>query len=78
MKIDMAKTLSEFDVACRMCGEWHTVTANERDVCNWQDGVLIQEAMPYLNADERELLISGTCPVCWIEMCGIAENDIDF
>ena len=71
-------TKTEFRVDCRICGVSYSVMADEADVCNWQDGVLIQDAMPYLNADERELLISGTCPDCWIEMFGVAEEGLDF
>jgi hypothetical protein len=37
---------------------------------NWQGGELIQNALPELTADERELLISGTCPSCWDRMFG--------
>jgi len=35
------------------------------DVRKWQTGTLIQYAMPYLSAAERELLISGTCDECF-------------
>jgi len=31
----------------------------------WKNGELIQNVMPYLNEDERELLISGTCGKCF-------------
>ena len=37
-------------------------------LADWQGGELIQNALPELNADQRELLISGTCPTCWDEM----------
>ena len=73
-----SKTMSEFSVDCRICGESHTVMADEKDVCHWQEGSLIQDAMPYLSADDRELLISGTCPDCWVEMFGISDEGIDF
>ena len=32
----------------------------------WQDGALIQVAMPHLSIDEREFLISGTTPDEWL------------
>ena len=70
--------MTEFRVDCRFCDNLYTLEADETDVCNWQDGVLIQTAMPYLSDDERELLISGTCPDCWTEMFGITDEDIDF
>jgi hypothetical protein len=28
----------------------------------------IQDIFPYLTADEREMLLSHTCPKCWAEM----------
>ncbi len=31
----------------------------------WEDGTLIQDAMPELNEDEREFLISGMTPQEW-------------
>jgi hypothetical protein len=34
----------------------------------WADGMLIQEAMPDLNADEREFIISGLLPDSWSEI----------
>ena len=40
------------------------------DVTAWENGELIQNAMPYLSADEREVLISGTCGPCFDRMFG--------
>jgi hypothetical protein len=34
----------------------------------WQNGELIQNAMPHLTPDEREFLISGCTPEDWNEM----------
>lgn len=36
----------------------------------WHSGVLIQEAFSFLNADEREFLITGTPPYVWDKMFG--------
>ena len=63
-----SKQLSEFGVECWRCKKEYTVLADERDVCDWQDGVLIQEALPYLSAGDRELLISATCDPCFHRM----------
>tara|TARA_Y100000310_G_C20387451_1_gene671140 strand:+ start:362 stop:508 length:147 start_codon:yes stop_codon:yes gene_type:complete len=38
---------------------------NSKDFISWNNGSYIQNAMPYLSADERELLISGTCGPCF-------------
>jgi len=74
----MEKKMVEFGVDCRICGDAHTVMADEKDVCHWQDGSLIQDVMPYLTASERELFISGTCDNCWTEMFGTEEVEEDY
>jgi hypothetical protein len=42
------------------------------DFCDWQKGKLIQDAMPYLSAEEREFLISGIHPDEWNALFGNA------
>lgn len=53
---------------CPFCGHANFVEVNEDDYLDWQDGKLVQDAFPYLSADEREMLISGICPKCWDSM----------
>ena len=60
--------------ACPFCGKAHEVLVNEEDYLNWDDGELVQNAFPYLSADEREMLISGICPTCWDSMFGSDEE----
>lgn len=55
-------------VACAYCLEVHTFECDTKGVVAWQAGELIQNALPELSADERELMISGTCGDCWDEM----------
>lgn len=55
---------------CPFCGKAHEIEVNEIDYLDWQDGELVQNAFPYLSADEREMLISGICPTCWDKMFG--------
>lgn len=55
-------------VPCRLCNEVADLTVNIEGFVAWQGGKLIQEALPELDADQRELLISGTCPTCWDKM----------
>ena len=40
------------------------------DYQSWQNGKLIQDAMPYLTISQRELLISGICGTCFDKMFG--------
>ena len=44
------------------------ITVGNADLDSWQNGALIQDAMPYLSADEREILISGICGECFDNM----------
>lgn len=53
---------------CQGCGEIHELHVREKDVIAWKNGTLIQNAMPYLSAEERELMISGFCSKCFINM----------
>lgn len=54
---------------CPICGQYHEVLVYEDDYEAWVNGdLLAQEAFPYLTASEREILISGICPVCWVHM----------
>ena len=64
----MEKTMTEFGRTCLYCQVDHIVMADQMDVANWEAGVLIQDALPYLSADERELFISGTCGACYDKM----------
>ncbi len=44
------------------------VTQEQLDA--WQNGVLVQHAMPNLTADQREFVISGVTPEEWAEVLG--------
>ena len=54
--------------ACGCCHQVTKISFNGEDWLRWQEGELIQVAMPYLNADERELMISGICGTCFDAM----------
>lgn len=51
-------------ITCPFCGKDHEVACNEEHWLDWQNGELIQNAMPELTATEREQLISHLCPSC--------------
>ena len=70
-KTQMIETgMMEMNVACNVCNDSVTLTVNPVDGIQWQQGKFIQDAMPYLDADERELLISNTCGTCFEKMFG--------
>lgn len=54
---------------CPMCGDTIQIEVPSDGFTAWKClGVPIQVAMPSLTVDQRERLISGTCPVCWDKM----------
>ena len=52
-------------VPCVVCGERGRVDVRRDGFLLFQAGVNVQEALPELDADQRELLISGTHAHCW-------------
>lgn len=55
-------------VTCPICGKEVEIEVKSEDYFYWQQGAVIQDAMPYLTPQEREMLISGVCPTCWEDM----------
>jgi len=53
---------------CRVCAEPREITVPAAGFMAWQRGEFIQDAMPEVSAEDREQLISQTCPTCWDEM----------
>ena len=56
---------TEFQVTCRECNTEHCFTVDTTDA-KWRElDHVIQHAFPYLEAWEREMLLSGLCDPCW-------------
>jgi hypothetical protein len=55
-------------VDCIKCRNTYYVNCNREDFNAWRNGTLIQNAMPYLSIDDRELFISGICTHCYSKM----------
>lgn len=53
------------DVECMVCHSKHQVIVPAMGYLQWMQGERIQDAMPRLSADDRELLMSKICPACW-------------
>ena len=55
---------------CRMCGNRSTLhDVDALGYIRWKElGEMIQDALPQLDEDQRELLISGTHAHCWEKM----------
>lgn len=72
----MATRTLEITEHCHCCGKAVSMKVNPIDFECWaQGGVLIQHAMPYLSPGERELLISGTCSICFDKLFLEDEDD---
>jgi hypothetical protein len=66
-----------YDVQCKHCGVVFQIIAEREDVDRWLSGSgYIQDLLHYLTAAERELLITGTCDVCWKNMFGSDEDEV--
>ena len=50
---------------CSGCGSIETMLVETEDLHAWKEGAYIQDVLGYLTADQREMLISQTCGVCW-------------
>ena len=59
---------------CNKCEDQVEMAVNVDDYTSWENGELIQNAMPYLTADEREVLISGICGPCFGGLYGRGEK----
>jgi len=53
---------------CMYCKQTSRVELDTARLKAWRDGMLIQKAFPDMDADTREVLISGTHPGCWNRM----------
>lgn len=50
-----------------------SITVKLSDANEWVNGGLIQSCFPYLNAEQREILMTGYDNEAWKEMFGAAE-----
>lgn len=65
--------MTAFTTTCQRCNDLLWVAAKAEDFAKWEAGMAVQNAFPYLSADDREILISRTCGKCWDEMFGEEE-----
>lgn len=63
-----------------LTGKINTMDLNvtEKQLKKWQDGMVIQNAMPHLNDNEREFLITGYTSSDWEFIFGEEEEREDF
>jgi hypothetical protein len=51
-------------------GEWNTVNVKQADYDRWMAGAHVQDAFPYLDIDQREILITGHDAESWDKLFG--------
>ena len=56
------------DTKCPYCKKTTRLFVREENFIKWRKGALVQKAFPEMSADNREMLITGICPTCWIAM----------
>ena len=61
---------------CSMCEQVHYIVVPKRDYTRWMRGkAVIQDAMPYMHPDVRELMLSGVCGECFDKMFDNGEEE---
>ena len=55
---------------CTECKRGEEFSASPEKYQAWRNGQLIDTALPHLDRDRRELLISGVCSECFDKMFG--------
>ena len=62
--------MMEVITVCPFCGQEHIIKVPFEGYLAWQSGENVQDALPMLSANEREMLMTGICPKCWAGMFG--------
>lgn len=60
----------QIEVTCIRCKKVYQIILSDKGYKRWQGGEFIQDALPELSADERELLMSSICGPCFDQLFG--------
>lgn len=72
---EIEKDLFGFKRKCFHCGEETEFTVTyDQYVRLFADQEYVQDVFPDLTKEQREVMISGTHPKCWIEMFGESDE----
>lgn len=55
----------KINLKCQYCGKEIQINVTQEQIDKYQSGELIQRAFPNLTAEQREMLLTGTCGECW-------------
>lgn len=64
-RADTDRRRARLAIECQVCRTSHVLDVRETDLEAWKRGTAVQDAMPYLSAADRELLLTVTCGRCW-------------
>ena len=71
----ITETHLTFTKMCQVTKEEYSVRVEKEDFMKWKAlKMYVQDAFPYLSADEREFLLSGITPHEWEECMGGADE----
>ena len=59
---------------CNVTGQIYKATYPKDGIDKWLDGAFIQDAMPDVDAGDREFLVSGISPAGWHRLFPGSEN----
>lgn len=67
------------NIICQYCDTEYSIPIEQKDYDQWKkNGGYIQDIADYLEAWEREMLISSTCNRCWKKMFGSDDVEVYF
>jgi hypothetical protein len=70
-----AETIVVHTQPCRVCKRSGVIEVDAVGYARWKGGAYVQDAFPTLDADQRELLMTGTHAPCWEQMWGPVNYD---
>jgi len=62
-------------VLCTKCREITKFSLDREGFMKWKGGICIQEALPDVSPDIRELMISGVCGTCFDKLFSEGSQD---
>jgi hypothetical protein len=73
----MANYTAFVSLPCIGCGNRQMLILEADKVERYYAGAHVQDIWPELDADTRELIMTGTCPECWNKFFDDKEDDFN-
>lgn len=64
-------------ITCMICNVPHEICTTRIGMMRWNLGEHIQTAMPFLSADEREIMVSKICGSCFDALHGGDDDEME-